>query len=631
MRNFLSLVICALVGTGFFGFTSLNAATLPDAATPGGALPHSLENRSAIADDSDKLVIPKVIDRPLEVDAGERVKVREFILKGVDSHETYNIRKEDVAFIAEANRVKRQRLDEADMEGFTPEEVDDIAEFIRQLVEEPNQRPTSANLWKLVFKLRKSEWNRGLTMGQIQEVADEITRYYRQKGMILATAFIPAQDVVDGKVTIEVLEGKLGKVIPESNEMYKNSLIQRPFNSLLGKPVVKKHVETGLLFLGDSPGLSVSGIFRPGGVHGETDLLLKVIEENRVSGGVSIDNNGSKFTGEYRARFDLQVNNPTTFGDKARVTILQTASPENTTFGNVLYEVPVLRNDWLIGGVVAHNEFTAVTASNEVDITGESTVAGGYIKKIIQRNRGFNVHALAELLRKKAMANVEELEFLDDHEYDVGKLEIGFDGIDRRFVGINVGSIQLYQGLGSKLGANGFSTNQFETKRLKGGFQKVNVNFSRLQTIKRNVSLLLTSQLQFTDTRLNSLEQMAFGGADSVRAYPISEYLMDRGVFGSLELIVNAPGFANKPAFSGRQWGEVLSLSLFYDLAKGDNVGDQGCEVCDITLQGAGAGIKISLPGTFAVRFQAATVVGDEDPLNNEDKTRFYGDMAYYF
>ena len=633
MSRYSRILICATAVTSLFSSNPIySAPTLPDAATPGGALPRSLESRTKIVDDSDKLIIPRVIDRPLGVNEGERVKVREFVLRGVRSHEAHIIRKEDVAFIAEANRVKRQRLDEADMEGFTREEVDDIAEFIRQLVEEPNQRPTSANLWKLVFKLRKSEWNRGLTMGQIQEVADEITRYYRQQGMILATAFIPAQDVVDGKVTIEVLEGTLGNVFTEGNEMYSDALIQRPFEALMGQPVIKDDIETGLLYLTDYPGFSVNGIFRPGKGHGESDLLVKVIDEKRFSGGVSADNNGSELTGEIRTRLDLQVNNLTGFADRLNLSVLKMFEPDNGTFGNFSYQIPVMSNDWHLGVNYSMNIFEAQIEGSPVPVEGESQIASGFIKKIFQRNRGLNSYALAELSRKNSETSLTVTEIGTD-EYDVGRIEIGLDAIDTRFAGINVAILQYYRGAGSVFDAKGF-----EDSTLKGDFQKVNFNFSRLQTLKRNFSLLFTSQFQFTEDRLNSLEQMLLGGADSVRGFPVSEYLVDVGYFAAFEFILNAPGFADKPAFAGRQWGEVFSISAFYDFGGGWKRGEANNDVKEVHLQSAGIGMKLNLPGTFNVRFQVARVTAEDETANgipesenDEGSNRFLIDAAYYF
>jgi len=622
------LYVCGVLF--FYAGMSSAASTIPDAATPGGAFPRTLDDSKSIPRAGDSLVIPQVIDRPLGIDEGERVMVREFILKGVQSRPEFGIREEDVAFIAEANRVKRQRLDEADMEGFTPEEVDGIAEFIRQLVEEPNQRPTSSDLWKLVFKLRHAEWNRGLTIGQMQEVADEITRYYRQHGLILATAFVPAQEVTEGKVVIEVLEGSLGSLKTESNQMYSEKMIKRPFNKFKGQVIDKDRIETGLLYLSDYPGLNAGGIFQPGSSHGESDLVIKVLEESRINGAIQADNNGSEFTGKYRARLDLSLNNPIGYADQLNVSLLQTIDPTNGTYGSVGYKIPVMRSDWSIGASAAYNIFEVVEKLNSTPkVDGESKIFRGFIRKQFQRHRSYNIYGLGELSRKLSEVDLGSSDPIDD-VFDVAKLEFGFDHIDTRFAGINVGVIQLHQGLGTKLKADGFDNSTNSRRILPGGFTKATLSYSRLQTLLSNFSLLLTSQFQYTDDPLNSLEQISLGGADSVRAYPVSEYLKDVGYNVSLEWILNAPGFSNKIAFAGRRWGEVFNVSVFFDAGGGWQAGDQAGHE-EVHLQGAGLALKLSLPGKFKARVQFAKVVGSTEPLNDESDSRFHFDLAYFF
>ncbi len=602
------------------------APTIPDAATPGGALPRISQEREPIPKVDGVLEIPKVIDRPLGADEGERVKVTEFTLKGVQTLEEYGIREEDIAFIAEANRVRRQRLDEEDTGGFTTDEVDGIAEFIRRLVEEPTQRPTSSELWKLVFKLRNSEWSRGLTIGQIQEIADEITRYYRQHGLILATAFIPAQDVTEGKVVIEVLEGRLGDARTESNSMYSSKVILRSFEPLKGQVIHKDKIETGLLYLSDYPGLNVSGIFQPGKEHGDSELLIKVLDERRFNGAVQVDNHGSEFTGEYRARIDFSVNNPAGIADRFGITLLKSLDPEKSNhdgiFGSVNYQLPIYRNDWQFGVNASHNEFKVGENFEKDDITGESTVFGIHIKKYFHRHRAYNIFALGGINRKHAKVDLA-LSNVQTSDYDVAKLELGFDHIDTRFAGINVGVVQFFQGIGTRLGADGFSDSTYN-----GGFQKLSINYSRLQTLYSNSSLLLSTQFQYSFDRLNSLEQFPLGGADNVRAFPVSEYLRDIAYSASLEWILNAPGFADKVAFAGRRWSEIFNVSLFYDIGGGRLV-DTG-ESKSVDLQGAGIAVKFNLPNKFTAKLQAATVLGSTKPINNGSQ-QYYFDLIYYF
>ena len=47
----------------------------------------------------------------------------------------------------------------------------------------------------------------GWTMFELQQVAEDVTEYYRERGFIVARAFIPAQEVKEGLVTMQIVEG----------------------------------------------------------------------------------------------------------------------------------------------------------------------------------------------------------------------------------------------------------------------------------------------------------------------------------------------------------------------------------------------------------------------------------------
>ena len=87
----------------------------------------------------------------------------------------------------------------------------------------------------------------GFTVGRLQEVADQITAYYREHSLILAQAFVPVQAIEDGVVKIQVMEGLLGRVVIEGNEMYATAILEHPFDSLIGKPVTKAAIRIGLV------------------------------------------------------------------------------------------------------------------------------------------------------------------------------------------------------------------------------------------------------------------------------------------------------------------------------------------------------------------------------------------------
>src|SRR3546814_12889327 len=92
------------------------------------------------------------------------------------------------------------------------------------------------------------------------------------------------------------------------------------------------------------------------------------------------------------------------------------------------------------------------------------------------------------------------------------------------------------------------------------------------------------------------MEQFALGGPDSVRAYPISDALGDRGYHVAVEYQVDAPGFGDKASpFGGRPWREVVPFELFADHGRVSSVGSAGSP--GRTFARAGAGLRLPFPG----------------------------------
>jgi len=159
----------------------------------------------------------------------------------------------------------------------------------------------------------------GFTVNQLQELAGKVADYYHAKGFILAQAFVPAQDVRDGNVTVQVLEGKLSAINVEGNKSYSTRSLLRPFRSLLGGPVEKDSIESALLTLTNYPGVSAFGVLGAGHDIGTTLLTLRVQSEKRVTVESSVDNHGSQFAGQYRGQLALGFNNLLGDADRLRL------------------------------------------------------------------------------------------------------------------------------------------------------------------------------------------------------------------------------------------------------------------------------------------------------------------------
>ena len=90
---------------------------------------------------------------------------------------------------------------------------------------------------------------------------------------------MPEQEVTDGIIKLNVLEGRLGDVTVSNNNIFSESVISAAFSDEMGEAVTEERIESALRRINDLPGVRVRGSFSPGQNVGETSLNLGVLDE----------------------------------------------------------------------------------------------------------------------------------------------------------------------------------------------------------------------------------------------------------------------------------------------------------------------------------------------------------------
>lgn len=628
----------------------------PDVQQPGeGLLPPQGFGSTPQLDPSQLVFeIPPVFQRPLGIEEGGRVFVKEFVITGViddpdagvlkaEIDERVRQRFEDLNQLLTRLRVERQNQQEVGPDGFTPEEREAIIDFMSDVVRDlsPDRQVEAYQAFVDQLRLQRLDRNQGLTIGQLQLIADEITRYYREKGFFLARAVIPAQEVVDGVVAIRVLEGRLGGVQAQGNSMYSAERLADPFKPYVGQLVTVEKIEDALLTLQEYPGLSAVGVFQPGSEVGTADVVVNVSTEDRFDFLVRADNHGTRFTGEQRLLAEATWNNPFGQSDFLRLTALQTYEPDNSLFGAFKYELPLGNPRHRLGVEATRNTFDVGNLTGGAsggEAGGVSEIASLYYQRNFLRTRETKIGGKADLTRKQADTETFGAVTSRD-EIAVLGLEAGYENINSASATITSAYVRVDVGLDGQLGVPSIDElienrgnpdipgpSRVGTDRVPAGsdFSKLTVGYSWLKSLTVNQTLLFRLNGQYSDDLLTSLEQFSIGGPANVRAIPSSQFLTDSGAFGSVEWGIRAPGFADTPAFANRNWGDVLRFTVFYDYAYGryaDNAvlvaGDDNA----IKAGGAGVGVEFGLPGAFRLNVQWAKLTNgvEAEPENVTD------------
>lgn len=592
--------------------------SLPDSARPGAVRPQPevLPEKPVIPEADDIVDIPAVIDRPFDIKEGPYILVKEFRLLDAEDLPKYDV------------------------------SIDEIKNTILEGI-----------------RLEQSE--KGFSIGELQEVADQVTRYYRTKGLILSTAVIPVQTVASGIVDVQIFIGRLGHVFAESHEKYSEKVLRKPFLHLIGKPVTQESIEMALLTLTDFPGLSVFGVFQPGQKVGEVDMVLKVQQEKWYDVAYRADNHGLQQTGRNRFRTTIDWNNPTGGADRLTATIQQTYNPKNNDYWTLDY-TRFLGKGFTLGFGTYKNRFDIGGQFAAAQISAESRNNSIYLDKSFIRSRQKNLSSRLTMTQKRSTIRTAGTQ-TDTDRLSVLALELNYDSVDtfhplRSLVkliskktpenfggGLNFAVLTFDRGFNDLFGAMGSSGDQFagataSRSNRRGGsgelasgqFRKISGSYQRLQLMTKNQSLLFRSEFQWSKDLLAPLEQYSVGGPENVRGYPDAQGLFDRAYFFSFEYIFNAPFIADKPAFKNRTWGELLQFSVFYDFATAqqndaiDTAADRNTSGSWVTFKSVGMGLRFNLPGSIDTRLMYATELGAKIPADGRFG-HIWGDFTYSF
>jgi len=160
--------------------------------------------------------------------------------------------------------------------------------------------------------------NRPLDFAELQKAAVAVANLYREAGWIVR-AYLPAQDINDGAVTIQIVEAVFGGLHHEGPEPTRLKL---PYvidifeaQQKAGEPLNAEALDRALLLTDDLPGVGATGSLREGAQPHETDLVLKLADEPLTIGEVVFDNTGSRSTGSGRLSANLNLNSPFSLGD----------------------------------------------------------------------------------------------------------------------------------------------------------------------------------------------------------------------------------------------------------------------------------------------------------------------------
>ncbi|HCN88669.1 MAG TPA: peptide transporter [Oxalobacteraceae bacterium] len=462
-----------------------------------------------------------------------------------------------------------------------------------------------------------------LTLTDLRGMAVKIAEYYHQHGYFLAQAYLPAQDIKHGVVTIALLEGQYGKVSLRNQTNLSDALANRLLDGLSSHEAVTiAPLESRLLLLSDIPGVAVKSTLVPGASVGTSDLIVDVTPGRRVTGSLDADNEGNRYTGGNRLGATLNVNDPSGHGDIATFRALTSADGLN--YGRASYQAQLGRAK--AGVAYSSMDYRLSQEFASLQANGTARTASVYGSYPLVRSRSNNLYAVIDFDTKSFEDAVDSTATVADKKAQVWMLSLNGDHRDH-FGGGGLSNYSFTWTSGSiDIRTPAAAATDVATAQSNGHYDKLALNALRLQSITESTSLYAAISGQLASKNLDTSEKMGLGGANGVRAYPDGEAYGDQGY------VLNLEARYLLPKVSERMPGQ-LQLTGFVDNGSVTlNKNSWSAGPTRRTLSGTGIGLTWVDNNDFVVKAFYAHKLGDAVATSAPDSTsRFWLQAVKYF
>ena len=576
--------------------------------------------------------IPSVISRNPDPTDGPRLWVKDIRLQGIDDFPALGIRTIEVMAYIEKLRFELMRENEIEEYGYSKKELADIAKLLNKIDTRNNyEHVTTPDLQRFIWLVRSQKEERGLSIGEIEGIAEKVKQYYRSRGLQLAEAFVPRQAMRDGIVTITVIPAKLGTVEVVNNHLYDDETITSVFDDILTEPVSFDRISERTYLLNDYPGLIITGQLNAGYQVGDSKLVLSTADEQAFEGTLRLDNHGSELTGDIRGFAQFYWNNAMGIADQFNLAILKTTSPDNSTYGLIGYRLPVYNSRLHLGLSASTNQFILDQSrdTSGLNLKGKTKQSGIDLEYVFKRSRaaswwGFLIYDTTEtILDEKEFGNLG----LDDKIKNI-RLSANFDLLNSESKILHLGSLTLTAGK-FVYGEGDGRDQQYS----KFNADYTLMTFVPLAWFESSTRFLVKSRLQFSDNPLPAAEQQALASPTTVRAYPINQFSGDTTYYLGFEWVFNTPVWLTSDWLSRREIYQKLQPILFVDAAHGIQNTLTGADPVKGTLVDVGFGFQYGYGKNLSGNMQFAFPVHDDFSINSitvpDDSIKIVFDLQY--
>jgi hemolysin activation/secretion protein len=459
-----------------------------------------------------------------------------------------------------------------------------------------------------------------VSQADLADMASAVSDVYRAAGFHLSRAIVPVQDIKDGTLRLQVIEGSITELALKGEGAEQFGIRPMLDVVVMERPSRLATLERQLLLVNGRPGVRIldTGLEEIGTASGHFRLVVE-LKTWHLYTSFGVDNLGSSAVGPWQSYGTAAFNSYLAPGDSLVLNLSTTpGDPRQLAFGRLSYEVPVGTDGARIG---ASGFYSEVWPGDIRHLYNDNTKTQsfefhGSIVPLQSQQSGLTLTAGI------GFSNVREQDVFgpiyNDH---IRTLNLTADyRLKDSFGGNNYLTFGLRQGL-DILGASHRDDDLLSHDGASGKFSALNFWYTRYQTLNDAFSVKLSGAGQWASGPLFTSQQFYLGGLGFGRGYGSAEISGDNGIAGSFELRFDQK--LNYRYWSGYQ------LYSFVDAGAAWNAGYTMNE--GLALTSAGGGVRFFLFDDWQADVGVAVPLSYRAPDNSSRSARLLFSLSSAF
>ena len=438
-----------------------------------------------------------------------------------------------------------------------------------------------------------------------------VSRYYQSKGYLTSYAYIPAQQIKEGIVTVSIVESRVEDVDISGNKWARTWYLK---NVMMGRDGLRegtvfnaKALQGSLRELNEEKYIKAQSTISKDGDNTKVELDVRDRFPLRFSFGW--DDYGRSYTGVQRASFLLGLDNLTGFGDKIYGGTILSSGSTGVLAG---YSIPVSPYGTRLSFDYSNSNISLGGPYRFLNVKGRSQTMGIKVSHPLIKNAKTDlvVYTGIDFVDSNTYSKLLNYTMSD---YKLYVIRSGLRGIRDDKYGRWLGTLGVDVGVGG--------TDENYAYAPQSTFVKIVAGATRVQRLWGRVIGLVRINGQYSPNRLYAVEQMQIGGPYTLRGYQPAELIGDYGVTGTVEIRTPIPGFKKILPNKLKFIDDRVRLAAFYDFGwvkENDNVYNYPQNF----LHSVGFGSYINITEWLALQFGVGFPIGHK--YYDESSGRFY-------